>query len=374
MLDYSLESQLHNALIYVVDDEAHNIRLLDRMLRKHGYTNISCAQEATTLEEMVSRQLPDLLLLDLHLPQISGLELLDRLEILRTSNPPVPVLVLTGDSRTDVRRAALQKGARDFVNKPFDPPEVLCRIRNLLETRVSQCLLLRQNSNLEQVVQKRTAQLQESQMDLMRRLAVAAEYRDDQTGLHIGRVSRYSALLGRAMGLDEDECERLLHASQLHDIGKIGIPDSILLKNGKLDPQEWETMKTHVLLGGKILQNGTCPLVRLAEQIALTHHERWDGRGYPAGIMGEDIPLVGRIVSVADVFDALTSERPYKRAWSVPDAVAEIVKNRGGQFDPTVVDRFVEILPDLLQVGEDLGNTLEVSPAHLPNAFEKIAV
>jgi putative two-component system response regulator len=203
---------------------------------------------------------------------------------------------------------------------------------------------------LEQKVRERTRELEETRMEIIRRLGRAAEYRDNETGLHIIRMSKFSQILGQATGMSDQDSGMLLNASPMHDIGKIGIPDSILLKPGKLDADEWEIMKTHSSIGAKILSGHPSELMQMAREIALTHHEKWDGSGYPGGLSGEEIPLSGRIVALADVFDALTSERPYKKAWAVDDAVSFIKENSGKHFDPTLVELFIDRLDEIIEV------------------------
>ena len=207
--------------------------------------------------------------------------------------------------------------------------------------------LARHNSKLESKVRERTADLRESQLELVRRLAHAAESRDDSTGIHITRMSRMCAQLALDAGMSEDEAQQILHASSMHDIGKIAIPDRVLLKEGPLGPDEWEVMKTHTTVGAQLLAGSRSPVVRMAEVIARTHHEKWDGTGYPEGLRGEEIPLVARMVAVCDVFDALVSDRPYKAAWLVEDALAEIASLAGSHLDPELAALFVETRPDL---------------------------
>lgn len=338
--------------IYIVDDEPHNVALLSKLLNRAGFTNVSSTTDPNVAIEELPKGNWDLLLLDLTMPEVSGMELLEFLKPLITTTPPLPVLVLTGDTRTETRRAALALGAKDFVSKPFDPPEVICRISNLLESRLLELRLLVHNQELEGLVSQRTDQLRRNQLDSVRRLGLAAEYRDDQTGTHILRVSMAAAMLARANGQSEEYVTSIRHAAQLHDIGKLAIPDSILLKPGPLDQEEFSAMKQHVRLGSDILKGSDCPILSMAEQIALYHHERWDGRGYLHGLKGEEIPLCARILSLCDVFDALTSERPYKRAWSREDALAEIARNRGTQFDPNLMDDFLRIASQISIYGE----------------------
>ncbi len=285
---------------------------------------------------------PDLILLDLHMPHMDGLAVMDQLnQIVEASY--LPILMLTGDMTPEARRDALSRGAKDFVNKPFNPDEVLLRIGTLLETRFLYLQIQSQNQMLEAKVRERTRELESAQIEIIERLARAAEFRDDNTGQHTERVGKMAAQLARELGLPDGQVSLIRRAAPLHDVGKIGIPDAILLKLGKLHAAEFELVKTHTSIGARILSGSNFALLRLAEEIAFSHHERWDGAGY-AGLAGAEIPLVGRIVTVADVFDALTQKRPYKSAWPVEDAVAEIDRQRGRQFDPEVVDAFLRII------------------------------
>jgi putative two-component system response regulator len=255
----------------------------------------------------------------------------------------LPILVLTGDTDSHRRERALSAGARDFLTKPFESGEVLLRIKNLLETRLFNKELRGHNETLEEKVRERTHELAEAQVEIIRRLAIAAEYRDDVTGQHAERVGVLAALLAQELGLPPEQVNLIRRAAPLHDVGKIGIPDAILMKPGRLTPKEFDVMKTHTIIGGRILSGSRYPVLELAETIALTHHERWDSRGYEL-VKGEDIPLVGRIVAVADVFDSLTHERPYKRAFTVDESVDEILRGRGAHFDPNIVDAFSRLL------------------------------
>jgi putative nucleotidyltransferase with HDIG domain len=250
---------------------------------------------------------------------------------------------LTADITPEAKRRALTEGALDFLTKPFDATEVLLRIKNLLQTRLLHLQLREQNEVLDEKVRERTADLEATQVEILERLALAAEYRDDDTGEHTKRVGETTARIAEALDWSQAEVELIRRAAPLHDVGKIAIPDSILLKPGKLTPEEFERMKTHTSLGAQMLSGGEFPLLQLAEQIALTHHERWDGTGY-IGLREESIPMAGRIVTVADVFDALTSERPYKKAWPVSEAIEEIQRQSGHQFDPRIVEVFLKIV------------------------------
>lgn len=325
----------------IIDDEPTSVDILRRILEHAGFTRIESTNDPREACQLYVRLRPDLILLDLHMPEMDGLAVLDQLnEIAEASY--LPILMLTGDLSQEARREALSRGAKDFVNKPFHSEEVLLRIRTLLETRFLYLQIQSQNQLLEQKVRERTRALEAAQKEIIERLARAAEFRDDNTGQHTERVGQMSALLAREIALPDGEVALIRRAAPLHDVGKIGIPDSILLKLGKLTADEFALVRTHTKIGQRILAGSRYSLLQLAEEIALTHHERWDGSGYD-GLAGRQIPLAGRIVAVADVFDALTQKRPYKPAWPVEDAVAEMVRQRGHMFDPDLIDAFVRI-------------------------------
>jgi putative two-component system response regulator len=342
---------LNNARILVVDDQASNLMLLDKILRGAKYTDITCVESGEKAIALYTAQPFDAVLLDLNMPGgMDGFEVMAQLQRFEGEDAYAPILVLTAQSDQATKIQALQSGAKDFLGKPFDRTEVLTRVRNLLEVRLLQNQLKDKNILLDEKVRERTKELEYTRLDVIRRLGRASEYKDNETGLHIIRMSRFSQLIGLAAGMGEQEAELLLNASPMHDIGKIGIADHILLKPGKLDPPEWEIMKAHASIGADLLSGEEYPLIQLAAEISLTHHEKWDGSGYPRGLKGEEIPLVGRIVAIADVFDALTSERPYKKAWSVEDAVAFIREQSGLHFEPRLVECFLSILPQILEV------------------------
>ena len=344
------------AKILVVDDEPGNVKILERLLRGSGFNNIISTSNGYTSLELYRTYQPDIVLLDIKMPGFSGFDVMEALSA-GNQDDYLPILVLTAQLDHDTRLQALKAGAKDFIQKPFDISEVLARIQNILEVRLLHNTVRDQNKTLEEEVQARTQELQNSRMEVIHRLGRAAEYRDNETGMHVIRMSKYCECLAREIELDDRISRLILFASPMHDVGKIGIPDSILLKPGKLDAGEWKIMKTHSEIGAKILSGSTSGLMQMAETIALHHHEHWDGSGYPHGLAGEDIPMEARIVTVCDVFDALTSERPYKKAWPVADAVEEMEKLQGTLFDPELLEMFLKILPEVVIISKNYSDT-----------------
>jgi putative two-component system response regulator len=338
-----IPDSLRDSRILIVDDEQANVALLESLLRRWGVSDVVATTNSSEVVELCSVGEPDLILLDLHMPPPDGFEVLSQLTPWIRGVVPVPVLVLTADVSTEVKRRALAHGARDFVAKPFDLEEVRLRTTNLLETRRLQRDLHVHGELLETRISERTRELEEARTDVLQRLARAAEYRDDDTGEHTRRVGRSARLIAIELGLGGGTAEQLALAAPLHDIGKIAIPDAILLKPGPLTESEFEQMKQHVVIGAELLAGSTSPVLETARQIVLSHHERWGGAGYPRGIAGEEIPVEGRIVAVADVFDALTHERPYKQAWSAGRAVETVIADAGRAFDPDVVEAFAAL-------------------------------
>jgi putative two-component system response regulator len=348
--------------VLAIDDEPINIALLEALLQEEGYSNVVTTTDARKALPLCQEFEPDLVILDLMMPYFSGFEVMEQFATVVPADAYLPILVLTADANVQTKRQALTVGATDFLTKPFDRMEVLLRIKNLLQTRWQYLQLQRQNSELDEKVRERTqaweraqqenitylTKLEEAQTEMLGRLAQAGEHRDDDTGQHTYRVGYLAGLVAGKLGLSTSQVDMISRAAPLHDVGKIGISDLILLKPTRLTAEEFDIMKTHTTIGAAILAGGGSELVQTAERIALSHHERWDGRGYPGCLKGEDIPLEGRIVAIVDVFDALTNERPYKRAWSVQEAVDEIQSQRGTQFDPRVVDAFMEVVHQLL--------------------------
>ncbi len=328
------------ARILIVADQAADVRLLERLLERFGYRNVTGMTDAAQVVGWCEAEPPDLLLLDLQMPDPDGRQVMRRLEPLTLGATRLPMLALTTDATPDIKRQALAAGARDFLTKPFDEIEVRLRVANLLEAHALRLEHQQHRAMLEQQVRERTAVLECARMETLERLVLAGEFRDDDTHEHAGRVGQTAGLLAHRLRRPPEEVELVTRAAPLHDLGKIGISDDILLKPGRLTPDEFEVMKTHARIGAQILEGSSSAVLEMSATIAATHHERWDGQGYPDGLSGERIPLVGRITAMADVFDALTHDRPYKAAWPVQDAVTEIRRLDGLHFDPAVVAAF----------------------------------
>lgn len=331
------------ARIMVVDDEPSNLRLVERLLNRAGYTDLLCLSDPLAAERSYWQFRPDVLLLDLHMPGLDGFELLATLRA-KTDFDLVPVLVLTGDPTTESIQQALSSGAKDFVAKPFEAAELVLRVENLLDTRFAQLALRDQNDALEKRVYERTIELANAELITLQLLARAAEFRDDDTGRHTQRVGELSATLAQTLGRPAAEVDLIRSAAPLHDIGKIGVPDQILLKPGPLTTEERAIMQRHALIGSEILSAADFPILRAARGIAMSHHERWDGTGYPHGLHGEETSQFARIVAVADVFDALRHDRPYRDGMALPAVVTKIRTQSGLHFDPAIVDAFMEVV------------------------------
>lgn len=330
------------ALVLVVDDDRQHREILLDLLTRHGYEALDADNGEKALE-MVPAHLPDLVLLDVEMPGMSGYEVVRRLKD-DGATASIPVIMITGlaDRRSRIR--SLESGAEDYLSKPVDPTELRARIRNHIRLKQYGDMLSDFNRSLEERVQERTTQLREANRETIHLLTSAAEYRDENTGAHVSRISHFTAALARAMKMDDDFVDTVFYASPMHDIGKIGIPDSILLKEGPLSPEEWAVMRTHTTLGKQILERGTFPYIRMGAVIAETHHECWDGSGYPAGLRGEQIPIESRIMLICDQYDALRSPRPYKPALG-HGRVLKILREGDGrtrpeQFCPSVLGAF----------------------------------
>ena len=355
-----LDARILRARILVVDDSPDQLDLLEVMLHKRGYSDIELQSDPTRVVPAYAAAPYDLILLDMEMPVMNGVEVMRRLKSV-LQGAFMPVIVLTAHEGAAVRMQALKEGARDYISKPVMEEEFAHRIHNHLEARMLYRERELQNVVLEQKVAERTAELKETQTEILRRLAKAGEYRDTDTGNHVQRVASGCRELARAAGLDEHTAELIYMASPLHDIGKIGIPDSILLKKGRLTDAEMAIMRRHVEYGGDLLDKHPAPVLRMARAIALNHHEKWDGSGYPLKIAGEAIPIEGRIVAICDVFDALTSVRPYKVAWSVRDAMALLQRDAGTHFDPRLVELFLGIMPAIQQIRESFADPIHAA-------------
>ncbi|MGO9112932.1 MAG: HD domain-containing phosphohydrolase [Thermoguttaceae bacterium] len=365
------QDPIMDSAVMILDDEPYNVMVVRKYLRDAGYSNLLSLTDSSEALKTIAEEKPKLLLLDIMMPKVSGLDILRALR-LEEQAKRFPVLVLTASTDAATKREALDLGAVDFLPKPVDPNDLIPRVRNALTTKVYEERLARYAEKLEQDVRKRTAELAASREEVIRCLARAAEYRDDITGHHVVRVGRYAGIIASELGFGRADVEMLELAAQLHDVGKIGIPDAILNSQGKLDPEqfavmqrhcsfakkiltplaehEWRTLRTHSLLGASMLESSSSPILMLAARIAQTHHEWWNGKGYPLGLAGEDIPLEGRITAVADVFDALSTPRTYKAPIPREKSLAIMSEDRGTHFDPRVLDAFFARSKELVHV------------------------
>jgi putative two-component system response regulator len=355
---------LADARILVIDDVQANLELLQTVLQRGGYKNVTTTSDPDWALDLVATEPIDLIVSDLRMPGTDGYAVLERLSQIIGADEYLPVIVITADVEADARQRALSLGAHDFLNKPFDHLEVLLRIRNLLRTRDLHLQLHGNNERLERAVEERTSalwnavtgleraqqELRFSREETIQRLSMAAEFRDEDTGAHIERMSRYCGLLTRASGAGDERSDLVRIASQMHDVGKIAIPDSILLKPGPFEAHEREVMEKHAEIGYRLLSGSESELLVVAASIAWSHHERVDALGYPRGLRGEDIPFEGRIAAICDVFDALTSARVYRGAIPISNAIAMMKDGRGTQFDADLLDLFLEALPEALDI------------------------
>lgn len=345
--------EIKESKILIVDDKPANVLLLEQLLEEEGYENVISTTDSREVVSLYVTEKVDMILLDIRMPYMDGLEVMAALKEVVGPHDYLPILVLTAQTDMETRQNALSMGARDFLTKPFQPWEVFQRIHNMLETRVFYLSQRSRANVLADEVFKRTQEIRATQLEVVRRLGRAGEYRDNETGAHVVRMSKSCKLLALKAGLGRDFAELILQASPMHDVGKIGIPDNILLKPGRLTPEERAIIERHVEIGVDIIGEFDSPMLEMARRIAASHHEKWDGSGYPKGQAGDDIPLEGRIAAICDVFDALTSERPYKEAWPIEKAVSFIEENSGSHFDPTLAKLFVEIIPDVVALREE---------------------
>jgi len=341
--------------ILVVDDHPENIELLEAFLIPQGYEVVRAATGEEALKRLSGNDVA-LMLLDVMMPGIDGYEVIRRVRQ-DSAHKQLPIVLVTAFRDKEERVKGIDAGCDDFLSKPVDKMELLARVRSLLKVKAYNDLMSKYREDLESEVSTRTEELRcafegirAASLETIVRLSRAAEYRDEGTGAHILRMSHYAAAVAGKMGLSEKDVETILYAAPMHDIGKIGIPDHILMKPGKLNAEEWEVMKSHAPIGARILEGSEADVIQLGETIAGTHHEKWNGEGYPVGLKGEGIPVSGRIAAIADVFDALTSRRPYKEPLSVDQSFSIIAEGRGTHFDPAVVDAFVALRSEILQI------------------------
>jgi putative two-component system response regulator len=336
------------ARVLIVDDTPQNISLLNAALMDEYSVKIATSGKQAI--DICLNMKIDIILMDVMMPEMDGFETCRRFK----DNPltrAIPIIFVTARGEIEDESMGFACGAVDYITKPIRSAIVRARVNTHLA-------LFNLNRTLELMVQQRTAELGETRLEILHRLGSAGEYRDNETGLHVVRVCHYCRIIALSLGLSESEAELLYNAAALHDTGKIGVPDSILLKPGKLDEEEWKIMRKHCEIGQKIIGSHKNSMLQAAATIALTHHEKWDGSGYPQGLKGNEIPLVGRIVSVADMFDALTSERPYKKAWPLTEAVEEIARCRELYFDPQIVDAFLLVISEVTAIRQQFVDTV----------------
>ncbi|GGA80292.1 two-component system response regulator [Neiella marina] len=336
--------------VLVVDDTPENLDVIAGILKKNYKIRVATnGMKALKLADNASP--PDIILLDIMMPEMDGYEVCQELKKNpRTARIPVIFVTAKGDVADETR--GFELGAVDYITKPVSPPLVQARVKTHLA-------LYDQERYLDSLVAERTKALEGTRLQIIRRLGRAAEFKDNETGMHVVRMSHYSRIIAEAMGMPEDYCDLLLQSAPMHDIGKIGIPDSILLKPGRLTDDEWVTMRKHPEIGALIIGDHDSELLKMAKIIAQNHHEKFDGSGYPNGLAGTDIPIEARIVAIADVFDALTTERPYKKAWTVEKAIDVIQQDAGSHFDPDLVEIFVQELAKVLEIKEKYAETVE---------------
>jgi len=367
----STDDSTRKAGIMIIDDESYNVLVVRKFLQHAGYENFITTTESPKAIDLMQRELPDVVLLDIMMPEVSGIDILHVMKMTPELST-IPVIILTASPDPALKTQALELGANDFLAKPVDPSELVLRVKNVLAAKANFDMLAKYSVDLERQVLERTRELEASRRHIIFCLARASEFRDNDTGHHVIRVGKYAGAIARELGYSHAQIQALEQAAQLHDVGKIGIPDDILHKPAKLDPEEyefikkhtgfgkqiiecmpqgeWQNLKQHTKLGGQLLDVKTEPIMRMASRIALTHHEWWNGEGYPLGLAGEDIPIEGRITAVADVFDALSSKRPYKKPFSRERCFEMLDEKRGTQFDARVLDAFFARSEDIVDI------------------------
>jgi putative two-component system response regulator len=337
-------SQFRQSRILIVDDQEISVRVLESILKKAGYENYRHTTDSRTVMDLFKSFQPEILLLDLQMPHFDGFAILEQVRSYLPPNAYLPILILTGDMSSEAKQRALSCGADDFLGKPFDASEIVLRINNLLHTLFIYSQLGAQNATLEQMAQERFSAAGSTEAELVERLGAAAAYRDDAAEGHPLRVGKLTAMIARGIGQTAEQAKLLGLAATLHDIGKIGLPDRVLFKEGKLTGEEFEIMKSHTYIGGQMLKKSPFPVLQMAREIAVSHHERWDGTGYLQGLKGDTIPLSGRVVAIADTFDVITHSRSYEKERTAARALGEMKELSGRQFDPYLLRVFLSLV------------------------------
>lgn len=339
--------KLEEMKIVSIDDNENNLFLIEAICEEQGFNNITSFSDPLDALPYVLNNQTDLIIIDYMMPELNGIEFIQEF---RRNNQLTPIIMVTAANEETIHGDALDAGANDFLSKPINVALFNARVINQLKLYRNSFLLADKAKLLEDEVSKATEDLLQREHETLNILAKTAEFKDPETGSHVARVAYYSKMLAREYGLNSSEQELVFHASPFHDLGKVGIPDNILLKPGRLDEDEFNFMKTHSTIGYEILKNSKSKYLQVGAEIALTHHEKWDGTGYPSGLKGENISIFGRIVAVADVFDALTSHRPYKKAWSFDDAISFLEEQKANHFDPTLVEHFINNIDEVREI------------------------
>ncbi|MFD2114687.1 HD domain-containing phosphohydrolase [Paenibacillus yanchengensis] len=345
--------QWNKSKVLIIDDQECQNKLLEKILQQLGFKHIYFTIDPIKTKHLITATQPDIILIGFHMLHKDGIDLLNEVNEYTEKEPYLPVLCLVDSITPSTKQTLLETGMHDFIYRPYDSIEVKLRMSSLLQVRRLQVMLQQNSNHVEERVQQRTEELQLAKIEILSLLGRAAEFRDDRTGEHTQRVGWLSGKIAERLGLKESIVEMIAVAAPLHDIGKIGIPDAILLKPGSFNKEEFEIMKTHTTIGYRILEGTSFSILHMAGIIAKYHHEKWDGTGYPYGLKGEEIPLPARIVALADFYDALTHERPYKRAWTPEETIEEVLQQKGKHFDPQVVEAFHKLFYE-----EDLSKML----------------
>jgi len=328
----------------IIDDSKTIVLLIKNYLEELGIEAITFTNPLKAIEYLKNNKV-DFIFVDYNMPEMNGVEVIESVRFLHDG----VIIMITSVGENELKLKALEAGAVEFINKPILKAEFLATVRNLAKIRIQQMMLEDEKILIQAEVQRQLENIKKQEKETLEVLAHVAEYRDENTFLHVNRVAEYSKIIAKAYGLDDAKANIIYQAAPLHDIGKIGIRDDVLLKTDKLTDEEYDIMKSHTTIGYEILKNTTSPILHMGAEIALTHHERWDGNGYPKGLKEKEIPIYGRIVAIADVFDALTAKRPYKKPWSLAEALTFMLDNSGKIFDPELIDVFLQVYEDIFE-------------------------